>query len=286
MKIRILLISLVSLAIILPPLALGAFPQLPHMFYGTALMNEENVSVNTIIVAKVGDVEKGRITVTETGLYGGLYALDQKLLVQGDISDGDIVNFFIDNIQANETAQFVSGEVTEANLTFSFAGSTGGNPSGGGSSDTTAPLITDIEIAEGSDKAVVSWKTDESSISWIVYGKNDSMDEGEVKTTTYTTSHSALLENLDSNTDYYYRIRSQDSSGNRGYVDGSFTTLPEEEVVEMLGDINNDGKVDIFDFNLLMANWGDNPTNLAADINGDDKVDILDFNLLMINWTI
>ena len=50
------------------------------------------------------------------------------------------------------------------------------------------------------------------------------------------------------------------------------------------GDIDQNNKVDIFDFNILMINWGDNPANPAADLNGDGKVDIFDFNLLMVNW--
>ena len=50
------------------------------------------------------------------------------------------------------------------------------------------------------------------------------------------------------------------------------------------GDIDQNNKVDIFDFNTLMVNWGDNPANSAADLDGNGKVDIFDFNLLMVNW--
>jgi len=51
------------------------------------------------------------------------------------------------------------------------------------------------------------------------------------------------------------------------------------------GDANNDSKVDIMDFNVLMINWGSTSANNPADFNKDGKVDILDFNLLMINWS-
>jgi len=33
-----------------------------------------------------------------------------------------------------------------------------------------------------------------------------------------------------------------------------------------------------------MVNWGDNPLNFAADLDGNGKVDIFDFNILMVNW--
>jgi hypothetical protein len=51
------------------------------------------------------------------------------------------------------------------------------------------------------------------------------------------------------------------------------------------GDANNDGSVNILDFNTMMINWGKTGTGNIADFNSDSKVDILDFNMLMINWT-
>ncbi|PCI29968.1 hypothetical protein COB55_01145 [Candidatus Wolfebacteria bacterium] len=50
------------------------------------------------------------------------------------------------------------------------------------------------------------------------------------------------------------------------------------------GDIDQNFKVDIFDFNIIMVNWGGSPTNAYADLDGNGKVDIFDFNLLMVSW--
>lgn len=54
------------------------------------------------------------------------------------------------------------------------------------------------------------------------------------------------------------------------------------------GDMNGDGSVDIFDFNILFAVWGGGsgvgPFYAGADLNRDNQVDILDFNLLMASW--
>ncbi|MFZ3011410.1 MAG: immunoglobulin-like domain-containing protein [Minisyncoccia bacterium] len=49
------------------------------------------------------------------------------------------------------------------------------------------------------------------------------------------------------------------------------------------GDANKDGKVDKYDFALIMANWGKTGTS-DSDFNGDNKVDKYDFALLMSNW--
>ncbi len=58
------------------------------------------------------------------------------------------------------------------------------------------------------------------------------------------------------------------------------TTKPSSKI-----DTNQDGKIDIFDFNSLMINWGKKEGNNIADFDNNGQVDIFDFNLLMINWT-
>jgi len=49
------------------------------------------------------------------------------------------------------------------------------------------------------------------------------------------------------------------------------------------GDLNSDTYVDIFDYNLLVANFGKTGTNIA-DINHDQVVDIFDYNVLVANF--
>lgn len=52
------------------------------------------------------------------------------------------------------------------------------------------------------------------------------------------------------------------------------------------GDLNGDGKVDIFDYNLLVANFGKTgtPGFSPADIDKNGKVDIFDYNELVANF--
>jgi hypothetical protein len=49
------------------------------------------------------------------------------------------------------------------------------------------------------------------------------------------------------------------------------------------GDANHDHNVDIFDINLISANWG-SPGGPDGDVNGDGNVDIFDINLVSANW--
>jgi len=160
------------------------------------------------------------------------------------------------------------------------AGGTTGSSSG--TSDTTAPSISDIKVTAGSDTATITWKTNESSLTWLVYGKTTAYGK-EVKTATYAASHAATLEDLSSETVYHYQIKSKDAGGNTGTEsDKTFTTLAKGE--KIIGDINNDNKVDKYDFALMMSAWGKTGVN-SSDLNGDNKVDKYDFALLMLNWS-
>jgi hypothetical protein len=51
-------------------------------------------------------------------------------------------------------------------------------------------------------------------------------------------------------------------------------------------DINQDGKVDLIDFSILLYYWNQrNPTNPRADINQDSTVNIIDFSIMLFYWT-
>ena len=50
------------------------------------------------------------------------------------------------------------------------------------------------------------------------------------------------------------------------------------------GDINKDGKIDKYDFSMMMANWGKTDVGNPADLNGDHVVNKYDFALLMAVW--
>lgn len=50
------------------------------------------------------------------------------------------------------------------------------------------------------------------------------------------------------------------------------------------GDLDNNGKVDIFDYNILVQNFGNNSCNNVADIDNNCEVDIFDYNTLVQNF--
>jgi hypothetical protein len=51
-------------------------------------------------------------------------------------------------------------------------------------------------------------------------------------------------------------------------------------------DLNEDGKVDLIDFSILLYYWGQrNPSHLKVDINQDSVVNIIDFSIMLFYWT-
>lgn len=66
-------------------------------------------------------------------------------------------------------------------------------------------------------------------------------------------------------------------------------STPNPSVIAMydipnVADIIKNRKVDIFDFNILVTEFGDTGPSVASDINQDEIVNIFDFNILLANF--
>jgi hypothetical protein len=62
------------------------------------------------------------------------------------------------------------------------------------------------------------------------------------------------------------------------------TPTPTPLPVSLPGDIDGDGKVGIFDYNILVGNFGKTGSGIPADIDGNGKIDIFDYNILVGNF--
>jgi hypothetical protein len=79
---------------------------------------------------------------------------------------------------------------------------------------------------------------------------------------------------------YYWELVADGCTNQRKIADGSFV-IGSSPPVSKPGDLNGDTKVDINDYNLLMANFGKTGTGIVGDIDGNGKVDIFDYNILV-----
>jgi len=78
----------------------------------------------------------------------------------------------------------------------------------------------------------------------------------------------------------WFRTASWDASGDP-IESGNPTPTP---APSLPGDLNQDGKVDIFDYNLFLPEFGKVVANNIADLDKNGKVDIFDYNLLLGNF--
>ena len=86
-------------------------PMIPCEFYGNVMINDNPAPVGTLIVAKIDGVERGSITTTEIGKYGGEGTFDDRLIVDGTGEDeGRTVTFFVNGVQASSEAVLNAGE--------------------------------------------------------------------------------------------------------------------------------------------------------------------------------
>lgn len=219
MRNKLAFLTVLFALVALPGVALAQQPpQLPHVFYGTAEMQDGQVPAGETITAHANGNTVGSITLETPGKYGGSGAYDEKLLVQGDsLSNGDEITFRVGatELEANETVTYESGKVEELPLTFPFSlndlepeseedsGNTDSGSTGGGGGTTTT---TDTDTDSGDEETAITADID---------------DDGSVGVLDFNT----LMVNWGDN--------------------------PDNDAADLTGD----GTVDILDFNTLIVNW-------------------------------
>jgi len=227
-------IAFVTLAILLMLCATPAYgqdvPPLPHAFFGTIKINDSPAPVGTRVEARGEGVRAGiegnPIVTTAVGVYGSPDPMGPKLVVQGGILDGTTITFYVNGVQAGQTAEWHSGEVTELNLTATIPRPPGGGGGGGGARDTTPPTISDISVSNiTKTSGDITWGTNEKSDSQVEYWSSPS--EFSPLDTKRVIYHLAHLTALTPGTTCYFKVMSKDAAGNLAVSDQhAFTTLP------------------------------------------------------------
>jgi hypothetical protein len=245
-----------SLLLLLPfsVFAADSFPSFPMAFWGTADINGRALAVGTEIQAYCGTSLIGEVTMAENGIYGYTDSTKIKLLISS-CSGGITFEYVLPNTitaltgatALQYTDGFVSGQIVNENLNF-----------------ITTQSCT---ISNGLGSQV--WSSSQWGTCTVV-----SCNSG------YTQSGNSCLASYSGG---------GGGGGSSGGGGGSVSTVattatPVVSTGTIRGDANNDGVVNILDYNSLMVSWGKGGSNIS-DLNGDGIVDILDYNMLMVNWT-
>ena len=202
--------------------SLGTPPPTPTGLVATAGNQQITLSWSASTGATKYDIYRYRAS---DGNYPYLAQTTSTSYPDTGLTNGTTYSYKVSALNANNNESAAAGPVSATPA----AGGGGGVVTG----DFNPPSISEIKVSATSNSATITWKTDESSISWIVYGQTTDYGK-EIKTTTYTTSHSVVLSDFSPTTTYHYQIKSKDSTGNIGtYTDQVFTTLTEAGEVKI-----------------------------------------------------
>ena len=110
------LICLIGVLLLLGvmPQAAYASPGIPNQFYGTLTINGKTAASGYTVTAKDNGVDSGASTTTDSQ---GRYGYSAALIVPGN--QGDSITFFVNGVQAGQTATFQPGAITNLPLTVS-----------------------------------------------------------------------------------------------------------------------------------------------------------------------
>lgn len=104
-----ILLSLLAAAII--GSAAASIPLLPCEISGTVTINGDPAPAGTVVVAYMENVEQGRITMTNPGLFGGTGPFDERIIIHGGADgQGKAISFRVNDILVEKTIPFMSGE--------------------------------------------------------------------------------------------------------------------------------------------------------------------------------
>ena len=92
--------------------------------------------------------------------------------------------------------------------------------------DTTPPVISAVSAGSVTQtSATVTWTTDETSDSQVEYGTSTSYGSSTPLSGVLVTNHSVSVSGLTASTQYHFRVKSKDASGNLAVSpDATFTT--------------------------------------------------------------
>ncbi|HDQ16670.1 MAG TPA: hypothetical protein ENN31_00940 [Candidatus Vogelbacteria bacterium] len=145
------------------------------------------------------------------------------------------------------------------------------------------------QVRQGNDIAVFGQSTPNSEITITISGqgkeitKKTNSDKNGNYHLTFNTQELAMGEYL-ARANSFYKEQTSTFSKSMRFIVGTQDILAELPR-GLIGDLNNDGRVNLIDFS-IMAFWYRKPNPPAhVDLNNDGRVDLVDFSIMMFHWT-
>ncbi len=112
----------------------------------------------------------------------------------------------------------------------------------------TPPVVSQFRVIPTDVSAIVTWTTDKPATSQVLYGLDKSVSNSTAQDLKLATSHTVRIGGLQTNSTYYYSIKSVDADGNAAIMDlpGVFITLVTVPVGPEVGDRAPDFTVNLY----------------------------------------
>lgn len=202
----IFLVEFILLVLIITPSINGdEIPVLPHQFYGYVFDENGNLIQNGNVTARLGSKS------FKTPITNGTYGITEGFPINGTNSDvGKTIYFYINDTITSNTAVFQAGGINDNYSPYFNL-----------SIDITPPIISSVSVSSvTSSQAKISWTTNEKSNSTVNYGKTRQLGNKK-EDTSFVKNHEITINNLESNTVYYFKVISYDIAGNIAIDDNS-----------------------------------------------------------------
>ena len=106
------------------PVPAYAIPPVPHAFYGDVTINGSPAPAGTTVGARgtgvLTGIDGNPVTTTALGKYGSTASPELDLIVQGDVTSGEEISFFVNGVATGQTYPFDSGETTGLDLSVTI----------------------------------------------------------------------------------------------------------------------------------------------------------------------
>ena len=161
------------------------------------------------------------VQVSSVAMTGAIKTSLNPLQIGGDTISGQNFKGLIDEVRVYNRS------LTQAEIQADMAAA----------GDLTAPTIGGVSTSNPTAHGVtVAWTTDEAADSQVEYGTSTSYGSSSTLNGTLT-SHSINLSGLADVTNYHYRVRSRDASGNLTLSADSTFTTPADTVPPTIGGV-------------------------------------------------
>lgn len=176
----------------------------------TSLKGPSTIMTGETITVTVNAYDPKNGTLSYTADWGDNVATTRSLVARPFVQSATFSHIYnsIGTYTATFTAENSAGQKTSSSMKINVT-----------SSDTTAPVISDIKAITDNSTSTITWTTNEPSTSEILYSINTPVDENSSSTDgiadeLLVTNHSIEITDLTANTLYHFVIKSTDNANN------------------------------------------------------------------------